>query len=74
MIVLALLEISERTAADAIIDAAEAGVPVRARLRVAAQRIIERQPGTVRVRWTALARQDHEGQTRVHARERVPSP
>jgi hypothetical protein len=76
MIVLALLEIPERAAADAIIDAADAGVLVRARLRAAAQRILEQQPGAVRVRWAVLARQDHKEQARVRARERetIPSP
>ncbi len=73
MVILALLEIPEPTAADAIIEAAGNGVPVRRRLRYAAQRIIAANGGAVIVRFAVLARQsDRNGKTYGPAAPMMP--
>lgn len=70
MVILALLEIPERDTADAIIEAAAEGVPVRRRLRYAAQRVIAANGGAVIVRFAALARQDRTEMERHMGRQR----
>jgi hypothetical protein len=64
VIVLALLEIPEDAAADAICQAASHQVAVRQRLRYATQWIVATQPAAVQVRWVTLARQDRQEQAR----------
>lgn len=56
MVILALLEIPEPHAADAIIETVCGGIPVRQRLRRATQRIIATRRAAVTVRFAVLAR------------------
>ena len=60
MVILALLEIAERDAADVIIETVCAGIPVRQRLRRATQRIIATRGDAVAVRFAVLARRDRD--------------